>query len=127
MASSPIQEKQKADKILLRPAIEIKDLITHVPVIKEKLGHYTASATEQASIQIKYGTYIQKEKELVERMSQLENMPIPENFDYRKLASLGNEAREKLSKIRPATLGQASRISGINPSDVQILMVFMGR
>ena len=127
IASSPITEKQKAEKILLRPSIELKDLVTNVLSIREKLDNYPVESTEQASIQIKYGTYIQKEKDLVEKMSQMEELQIPESFDYRKLVSLGNEAREKLSRIRPATLGQASRISGINPSDVQILMVFMGR
>ena len=76
---------------------------------------------------VKYDVYIEKEKELVKKMSQLEELEIPETFDYKKIASLGNEAREKLSRIKPRTLGQASRISGINPSDVQILMVFMGR
>ena len=105
----------------------MKDLVINVSSIREKLDNYPVESTEQASIQIKYGTYIQKEKDLVEKMSQMEELQIPESFDYRKLVSLGNEAREKLSRIRPATLGQASRISGINPSDVQILMVFMGR
>ena len=71
--------------------------------------------------------YIEKEKELVAKMSQLEDLIIPDNFDYEKLVSLGTEAKQKFKKIRPRTLGQASRISGVNPSDVQILMVFMGR
>ena len=88
---------------------------------------YTREEIEQASIQIKYDVYIEKEKELVTRMGQLENLSIPEAFDYKKIAALGNEAREKLTRIKPQTLGQASRISGINPSDVQILMVYMGR
>ena len=127
ISSSPISEKQKAEKILLRPSIELDDLVQNIPGIRERLANYPPEAMEQASIQIKYGTYIQKEKDLVEKMSQMEELQIPESFDYRKLISLGNEAREKLSRIRPATLGQASRISGINPSDVQILMVFMGR
>jgi len=69
----------------------------------------------------------EKEKELVRKMNQLEELEIPENFDFKKIHALGNEAREKLTKIKPRTLGQASRISGINPSDVQILMVYMGR
>ena len=76
---------------------------------------------------MKYDVYIEKEKELVQKMSLLEELEIPETFDYKKISSLGNEAREKLSRMKPRTLGQASRISGINPSDVQILMVFMGR
>ena len=125
--SSLISEKQKLEKILLRPGVELQDLVAFVPFIKEQLSGYTREEIEQASIQIKYNTYIQKEKELVARMSEMEDHIIPDSFDYSKLASLGNEAREKLMKIKPRTLGQASRISGINPSDVQILMVYMGR
>jgi tRNA uridine 5-carboxymethylaminomethyl modification enzyme len=127
IGSSPIAEKQKAQKILLRPDVELPDLMNTLPRLKESLSSYTAQAIEQASIQVKYDVYIEKEKELVQRMSQLEELEIPETFDYKKIASLGNEAREKLTRIKPRTLGQASRISGINPSDVQILMVFMGR
>ena len=111
----------------MRPGVELADLIKHLPFLKAQMNGYSSETIEQASIQIKYETYIDKEKELVERMSQLEDLKIPETFDYKKILSLGNEAKEKLTKIRPATLGQASRISGINPSDVQILMVFMGR
>jgi NAD/FAD-utilizing enzyme apparently involved in cell division len=98
-----------------------------MPRLAGELKDFTRDALEQASIQVKYDVYIEKEKELVQRMSQLEELEIPETFDYKKIASLGNEAREKLNRIKPRTLGQASRISGINPSDVQILMVFMGR
>src|SRR5688572_4377354 len=127
ISSSLIAEKQKACKLLLRPEIELKDLMDYLPALKKELNDFSNDALEQASIQIKYDVYIEKEKELVERMSQLESLMIPETFDYRKISSLGNEAREKLSKIKPTTLGQASRISGINPSDVQILMVYMGR
>ena len=127
ISSSPIIEKQKISKTLLRPGVELADLIKHLPFLKAQMNGYSSETIEQASIQIKYETYIDKEKELVERMSQLEDLKIPETFDYKKILSLGNEAKEKLTKIRPATLGQASRISGINPSDVQILMVFMGR
>lgn len=125
--SSLITEKQKAQKILLRPDVELDEFAAALPRLKDALKEYSADTIEQAAIQVKYETYIEKEKELVKRMSQLEELEIPETFDYRKIASLGNEAREKLSKVKPRTLGQASRISGINPSDVQILMVFMGR
>jgi tRNA uridine 5-carboxymethylaminomethyl modification enzyme len=125
--SSLISEKQKAEKILLRPDVELKDLIAHFPKLREILQSFTDDIIEQASIQIKYDVYIEKEKELVQKMNQLENLEIPENFDFKKIQALGNEAREKLTKIKPRTLGQASRISGINPSDVQILMVYMGR
>ncbi len=125
--SSPINEKQKAQKILLRPDVELKDFAEAVPKLKIALAPFSNETIEQASIQIKYDVYIEREKELVQRMSHLEELEIPEKFDYKKISSLGNEAREKLTRIKPRTLGQASRISGINPSDVQILMVYMGR
>jgi tRNA uridine 5-carboxymethylaminomethyl modification enzyme len=107
--------------------IGLKEMINYIPRVKEKLSKFDAETLEQAEIQIKYHTYIEKEKELVYKMSQLEDLVIPDNFNYEKLVSLSNEARQKFTKIKPRTLGQASRISGVNPSDVQILMVFMGR
>jgi len=127
IGSSPISEKQKAEKILLRPSVELNELAAALPKLDEQLKDFDTDHIEQASIQVKYDVYIEKEKELVGRMSQLEDLLIPESFDYKKIQALGNEAREKLHRIKPRTLGQASRISGINPSDVQILMVFMGR
>ena len=127
IGSSVISERQKAEKILLRPSVELADLAEALPKLKAALSSFTKDAIEQAAIQVKYDVYIEKERELVNRMSQLEELEIPETFDYKRIGSLGNEAREKLSRIKPRTLGQASRISGINPSDVQILMVFMGR
>ncbi|RYG37564.1 MAG: tRNA uridine-5-carboxymethylaminomethyl(34) synthesis enzyme MnmG, partial [Chitinophagaceae bacterium] len=125
--SSPISEKQKTEKILLRPDVELNQLTAALPKLSELLKNFTKDQLEQASIQVKYDVYIGKEKELVNRMSQLEDLEIPDTFDYKKIQALGNEAREKLNRIKPRTLGQASRISGINPSDVQILMVYMGR
>lgn len=125
--TASISEKQKAQKILLRPSVEIENMIALLPKLSAQLAGFDKESISQAGIQIKYEIYIEKEKELVQRMSQLEELEIPESFDYKKIASLGNEAREKLSKAKPRTLGQASRISGINPSDVQILMVYMGR
>src|SRR5436190_4533945 len=125
--SSPIFEKQKAERLLLRPGVELQELISHVDKLRDMFGSCPKETIEQASIQLKYDVYIEKEKELVKKMNQLEDLEIPENFDFKKINALGNEAREKLTKIRPRTLGQASRISGINPSDVQILMVYMGR
>jgi tRNA uridine 5-carboxymethylaminomethyl modification enzyme len=125
--AAPITEKQKAQKILLRPDVSLNDFARSVQKVGEALSAFNQESIEQAAIQIKYEVYIEKEKELVQRMAQLEELAIPDSFDYLKLASLGNEAREKLIKVKPRTLGQASRISGINPSDVQILMVYMGR
>jgi tRNA uridine 5-carboxymethylaminomethyl modification enzyme len=125
--SSAINEKQKAEKILLRPSLDLSTLSTAVPTLQNQLSQFSKESIDQASIQVKYDVYIEKEKELVNRMSQLEDLEIPTTFDYKKILSLGNEAKEKLTRIQPRTLGQASRISGINPSDVQILMVYMGR
>lgn len=127
IGSAPIIEKQKADKILLRPNVSIQDLKLHTTALDTALSNYDLESIEQAEIQIKYQVYIDKEKDLVVRMRKMEDLEIPEQFDYQQIISLGTEAREKLNKIKPKTLGQASRISGINPTDVQILMVYMGR
>jgi tRNA uridine 5-carboxymethylaminomethyl modification enzyme len=125
--SSALLSKQKAAQVLLRPMIGLNEMIKYISKVKEALAGFDNEALEQAEIQIKYDTYIEKEKELVSKMSQLEDLIIPDNFNYERLVSLSNEARQKFTKIKPRTLGQASRISGVNPSDVQILMVFMGR
>lgn len=125
--SSPIVTKQKASQLLLRPMLGLQQMKEALPILKQNFEAFNAEELEQAEIQIKYETYIEKEKELVLKMGQLEDLVIPENFNYDKLVSLSNEARQKFTKIKPRTLGQASRISGVNPSDVQILMVFMGR
>ena len=125
--SSTLLNKQKAAQLLLRPMVGLKQMINYIPKVKELLSDFDNETLEQAEIQIKYETYIEKEKELVSKMSQLEDLIIPDSFNYEKLVSLSNEARQKFTKIKPRTLGQASRISGVNPSDVQILMVFMGR
>jgi tRNA uridine 5-carboxymethylaminomethyl modification enzyme len=125
--SSPMTQKQKLSQILLRPGISLPNLISFLPALAQKFNNYNKEDIEQAEIQIKYQVYIDKERELVNRLNEMENLEIPSQFDYRKVQAISTEAREKLSVIRPRTLGQASRISGINPSDVQILMVFMGR
>ena len=125
--SMTITEKQKASKLLLRPNVSLHQIIENSTALKEILKDKELDHLEQAEIQIKYERYIEKEKEIVERMMTLENKMIPENFDYDKLSALSIEALQKFKKIRPLTLGQASRISGVNPSDIQILMVFMGR
>ena len=125
--SMVITEKQKATKLLLRPNISLNQVIENCAELKEKLIDKEVDHLEQAEIQIKYERYIEKEKEIVERMLTLENKLIPSNFDYDKLVALSIEALQKFKKIRPLTIGQASRISGVNPSDIQILMVFIGR
>lgn len=125
--SAPIYQKQKLSQLLLRPDIDLKTVMKHSSNLYSIFNKYSCEVIEQAEIQVKYETYINKEKELVERMSKLEELVIPDSFNYEKIISLSNEARQKFNKIRPSTLGQASRISGVNPSDVQILMVYMGR
>lgn len=125
--SAPLTQKQKALQLLLRPGIQLNKLIAASPTLQQLTGTPAAEVMEQAEIQVKYDVYIEKEKELVQRMSQLEDLEIPNSFDYNKISSLSTEALQKFKKIKPRTLGQASRISGVNPSDVQILMVYMGR
>jgi tRNA uridine 5-carboxymethylaminomethyl modification enzyme len=119
--------KQKASQVLLRPAMDIFSIKKSLPKVADHLDAFDKETLEQAEIQIKYRVYIEKEQELAKKMSKLENLAIPENFDYDRISSLSNEALTKFKKIRPGTLGQASRISGVNPSDIQILMVYMGR
>ncbi len=125
--TAPLTQKQKAAQVLLRPAIDLNSMVNSIPRLKASLGDNSPEILEQAEIQLKYEVYIEKEKELVKRMAQLEDLLIPDNFNYDRVTSLSNEALQKFKKIKPRTLGQASRISGVNPSDVQILMVFMGR
>jgi tRNA uridine 5-carboxymethylaminomethyl modification enzyme len=125
--SAPLLEKQRASKIVLRPNISLQQIMEQSTKLQEKLKEHSQEDLEQAEIQVKYQRYIEKEVEIVERMSQLEDKMIPTNFDYDKVSALSLEALQKFKKIRPLTIGQASRISGVNPSDIQILMVFMGR
>jgi len=125
--SNPLNEKTKAAKLLLRPGIQLKEMLHHLPQLAKELNHANSLELEQVEIQLKYEVYLEKEKELVKKMNSLEDLLIPESFNYDKLQALSMEARQKLNKIKPRTLGQASRISGVNPSDVQILMVYMGR
>jgi len=125
--SSPLLFKQKASQLLLRPSIDISSMIKYIPKVLDALVGFDKESLEQAEIQIKYEAYIEKEKQLAKRISQLDTLSIPENFNYDKLSALSAEALQKFKKIKPVTLGQASRISGVNPSDVQILMVYMGR
>ena len=125
--SSLISEKSKVMKLLLRPGIGIKEMAEAIPELKAAIGECSPLVLEQVEIMAKYATYIEKEHEMVQKMSSLEDLAIPEQFNYEKLTAMSIEARQKLMKIKPRTIGQASRISGVNPSDVQILIVYMGR
>lgn len=121
-----IKNKVKLMSLLLRPQIGITDLLK-VPKVFNLLNHYDPEALEQAEINAKYESYITKEHEMAGKMSRLEAIKLFSDFDYSTLLALSSEAREKLSKIKPLTLGQASRISGVSPSDISVLLIHMGR
>ena len=124
----PVPQKGKIDKIYARPNIKQEDIrkITSVEKYIES-NKLDQEVLDQTEIQIKYKGYIEKEKANADKLQRLEDIKIPDNFDYNPLASLSHEAKEKLNKIRPSTLSQASRISGIKPSDISVLLVKMGR
>jgi tRNA uridine 5-carboxymethylaminomethyl modification enzyme len=124
--TSPITEKQRINRFLLRPEIELEDL-HGVEYVKDVLDKYSTEAINDAVIKIKYHSYINREAEAADKLNKLEHIAIPSSFDYHKLQSLSKEAREKLSKQQPETIGQASRISGVNPSDISVLLVYFGR
>lgn len=127
LSSAPIKDKSSLATILKRPEISIYDFKIFSNEIEKALDAFSSEVIEQAEIQIKYQTYIEREQQNSEKMNNLENLRIKKTFDYNQLSSLSSEAREKLLKIKPETLGQASRISGVSPSDVSILMVYLGR
>ncbi|MBK6391219.1 MAG: tRNA uridine-5-carboxymethylaminomethyl(34) synthesis enzyme MnmG [Saprospiraceae bacterium] len=127
IGSTPLTQKVKLHTILLRPEISLMALKNEVPYLKDQLSVYSDESIEMAEIDIKYEGYLQRERDLVDKMSRLEEMRLIDNFNYKGLQSLSAEAREKLSKHKPRTIGQASRISGITPSDISILLVHCGR
>jgi tRNA uridine 5-carboxymethylaminomethyl modification enzyme len=125
--SSLIEQKIKLDKILSRPHIQLASLFDVIPHLRNTFPDISKDVVEQVEIQIKYKGYIDREFEQAEKLQKLDNMKINQEFDYRSISSLSLEAREKLSKIRPTNLGQASRISGVSPSDISVLMIFLNR
>ena len=125
--SAPISEKAKAANLLKRPNIQVSDIAAAVPAINLYLSKYLPASVEQAAIALKYESYILKENQLASKMEELENYIIKERLDYRNMPALSKEAREKLVKINPETIGQASRISGVSPADISILMVYLGK
>lgn len=127
LGTSPINQSAKLFNLLSRPQVGFKDLKKIDPSLQDKLSAYNKETIEQAEIKIKYESYFIKEMEIVDRMKKMEDREINPEFDYRQLVSLSKEAREKLMRIKPRTLGQASRISGVSPSDVSVLMVHVSR
>lgn len=126
-----INQKTKISQLLLRPQISLEDLRKSIPYLDDKISNIVSDiredVVESAEIFVKYESYITKEEEIAERLSKHENLRIKDDFDYHSLKSLSYEAREKLSKIRPKTIGQASRISGVSPSDISVLIIFISR
>jgi tRNA uridine 5-carboxymethylaminomethyl modification enzyme len=128
VASAPIRQRTKLFQILSRPQVSIELLRGGaLPKLNEFLVQFEDECIEAAEIQMKYEGYIEKEREMVEKMRRLEDLMLPENFNYQAITSLSMESRTKLSKIKPRTIGQASRISGVSPSDISILLIHVGR
>lgn len=127
IGSTTIREKSSIYSILKRPEINIENIRLIDSEMKDFLNKYDEEIIEQAVINIKYESYIEKELLMVEKMARLEDLNINPNFDYEKLLSISIEARQKLKKIKPQTLGQASRISGVSPSDISVIMIHLGR
>ena len=126
--SALVKQSLKMAKVLARPNITLQDF-KRIPLVGEFIGKQQAdkAVQEQVEIQIKYAGYIAKEKAQADKLTQLEHVPIPATFDYKKVKSLSYEARQKLTEIKPVTIAQASRISGVSPSDISVLLVYMGR
>ncbi len=127
LGSAPLKQKVKLHSVLLRPGVNIENLAKAVPFVQDFLSTIDSETIQLSEVNIKYAGYIQKEEEMVEKMNRLESVRLSEAFDYDALISLSAEAREKLNQIKPGTIGQASRISGVSPADISVLLVHMGR
>ncbi|WP_460893743.1 tRNA uridine-5-carboxymethylaminomethyl(34) synthesis enzyme MnmG [Rufibacter soli] len=125
--SAPISERAKAGNLLKRPNVELEHLLHSSDSLNLFLSKYLPDSLEQAVILLKYASYIDKENQMAAKMEELENYIIKGRLDYKGITALSNEAREKLFKVQPETLGQASRISGVSPADISILMVYLGK
>ena len=125
--SATINQKMKAEKILARPNIGLSDMLTHSKGLNELISKYDQEILQTAETSIKYKGYIEREKDQADKMNRLENLNLYADFDYDSLKALSSEAREKLNAQKPRTIGQASRISGVSPSDISVLLVHLGR
>ena len=122
-----MREKVSLWNLLRRPNIEIPHLRTLTEETEVLFSKYSDDVLEQVEINVKYESYIEKEQLMVDKLRRLENLNIPTEFDYMKLKTISIEGRQKLTKIRPQTIGMASRISGVSVSDISVLMVYIGR
>lgn len=124
--SSPVDQAYRAAQILTRPNMTL-DKLEEITFIKEKTGDFAEDVKEQAEINIKYRGYIEKEKDNVEKLNRLETIKIPTDFDFKIINSLSAEAKQKLDKVRPQSIAQAGRISGVSPADINVLLIYLGR
>ena len=124
--SSPVDQAYRAAQILTRPKMTLEKL-EEITFIKEKTGEFEEDVKEQAEINIKYRGYIEKEKDNVEKLNRLETIKIPTDFDFKVINSLSAEAKQKLDKVRPQSIAQAGRISGVSPADINVLLIYLGR
>ena len=124
--SNPVDQAYRASQILTRPNINLEKL-SKIEIIGNKAREYSEEIQEQAEINIKYKGYIEKEKENVAKLQRMENIKIPDNFDFSKVASLSSEALQKMNNIRPKNIAQASRISGVSPADINVLLIYLGK
>lgn len=127
LGSSPLKQKVKLDRVLSRPHVTLEGMCDSLPGLKEELSAYSPESFSQAEVTIKYAGYIEKEQEMVDKMNRLEALKLPRGIQYDEINALSAEAREKLAELRPLTLGQASRISGVSPADISVLLVHIGR
>jgi len=125
--SSPIKEKSSIYQLLKRPELNLEKLSQIDDSLDTYLSHYNKEVIEQTEINTIYETYIEKERKLAQKIEHLENFKIRDDFDYSKIKALSAEAMEKLLKIKPKTIGQATRISGVSPSDISVIMVYLAR
>ena len=124
--SNPVDQAYRASQILTRPNINLEKL-SKIEIIGNKASEYSEEIQEQAEINIKYKGYIEKEKENVAKLQRMENIKIPDDFDFNKVASLSSEALQKMNNIRPKNIAQASRISGVSPADINVLLIYLGK
>ena len=124
--SNPVDQAYRAAQFLTRPNINL-DKLLQIPEIHSKVSEYTEEVQEQAEINIKYKGYIDKERENVAKLQRMENIKIPEDFDFTKISSLSAEAKTKMNVVKPKTIAQASRISGVSPADINVLLIYLGR
>lgn len=131
LSSAPLQQKVRLENLLLRPELTLKDIMTLSPEFATVVNDVSVSFRDEVSdaveILVKYSRYIEKENEVAGRIVKHENLPIPADIDYRSITALSFEAREKLSKLRPSTVGQASRISGVSPADISVLLILFNK